>query len=91
MMASQNTIPSINNRGHVNYVPVHLPPCAGERNIDMVRIPENVIAQLEGLSCEDVAEKLGMDVKRHRTLCFMHDDHHPSLAFMGEGDRKSVV
>ena len=54
----------------------------------MNRIPENVIAQLEGLSCEDVAEKLGMDIKRHRTLCFMHDDHHPSLAFMGE-DRKS--
>ena len=51
----------------------------------MVHIPDNVLAQLDGLSCEDVAEKLGVDVKRHRALCFMHDDHHPSLAFFGDG------
>lgn len=33
------------------------------------------------LSIEDVAEKLGIKVKKHSALCFMHDDRHPSLAF----------
>lgn len=30
---------------------------------------------------ELVAQRLGIDVRRHRSLCFMHDDHHPSLNF----------
>lgn len=54
----------------------------------MVRISENTLLSLRDLSCEDVAAKLGMEVKNHRTLCFMHDDHHPSLAFLG-ADRKT--
>lgn len=49
----------------------------------MAYFPENVLARLKALSCEDVAQKLNISVKRHRALCFMHEDHHPSLAFLG--------
>lgn len=47
-------------------------------------IPSDIISKLNELSCEDVAEKLGMEVKKHRALCFIHDDHHPSLSFWGK-------
>ena len=46
-------------------------------------ISEEILNHLKHLSCEDVAGRLGMDVRRHRTLCFIHDDHYPSLFFMG--------
>lgn len=49
----------------------------------MPKIPEETISRLRNLSCEEVAEKLNMSVVKHKTLCFMHDDHHPSLAFRG--------
>ena len=49
----------------------------------MAKILPEVIERLKQLSCEEVAMKLGMEVVKHRTLCFMHDDHHPSLAFRG--------
>lgn len=49
----------------------------------MDKIPNHTINKLNSLSCEEVAEKLGMDVIRHRALCFMHDDHHPSMHFYG--------
>lgn len=54
----------------------------------MAYFSEDILARLKTLSCEDVAEKLNISVKRHRALCFMHDDHHPSLAFLGT-DRNS--
>lgn len=41
--------------------------------------------RLDNLSCEEVAEKLGISVQRHKALCFMHDDHNPSLSFYGKG------
>lgn len=44
-------------------------------------IPEEIVEQLKGLPIEEVARRLGMEVGRHRALCFMHDDHHPSLSF----------
>lgn len=53
----------------------------------MVFVSEDVLNRLKDLSCEDVAEKLKMNVRIHRTLCFMHVDSHPSLAFLGK-DRK---
>ena len=37
--------------------------------------------RLKGVPIEEVARRLGMEVGRHKALCFMHDDHHPSLAF----------
>ena len=44
-------------------------------------IPKEIVAQLNALPIEEVARRLGMEVGRHKALCFMHDDHHPSLAF----------
>lgn len=44
---------------------------------------QNILSRLKELSCEEVAVKLGIDVKHHRALCFMHSDQHPSLAFFG--------
>ena len=46
-----------------------------------MRIPEDIVALLNELPVESVAEKLGLDVKRHKAVCFMHDDHDPSLKF----------
>lgn len=50
----------------------------------MVKIQKETIIRLGELSCENVAEKLGIEVLKHKSLCFMHDDHHPSLAFLGK-------
>lgn len=49
-----------------------------------IKIPQEVITLLSELSCESVAEELGIKVQRHRALCFMHDDHNPSLFFYGK-------
>lgn len=49
----------------------------------MARISEETISRLCLLSCERVAERLGIEVKRHKSLCFIHDDHHPSLSYFG--------
>lgn len=54
----------------------------------MGKIPNHTIDALNNLSCENVAEKLGLEVIRHRALCFMHDDHHPSLYFSGKNREK---
>ncbi len=39
------------------------------------------IRQLRDLPIEGVAERLGLHVVRHRSLCPFHDDHHASLTF----------
>lgn len=44
-------------------------------------IPQEVIDQLQELDIEEVALRLGMDVRKHKALCFKHDDHDPSLSF----------
>lgn len=36
---------------------------------------------LRDLPIEEVAERLGMEVVRHKALCPFHDDHHASLSF----------
>lgn len=46
-------------------------------------IPSDIVDRYGNLSCEDVAERLGIDVQRHKARCFMHDDHNPSLSFYG--------
>ena len=46
-----------------------------------MRIPEDIVTRLNELPIESVAEKLGIDVKRHKAHCFMHNDHTPSLKF----------
>ena len=39
------------------------------------------IQMLRDLPIEGVAERLGLEVSRHKTLCPFHDDHHASLSF----------
>lgn len=44
-------------------------------------IEQHEIARLERTPIEDVAERLGLHVNRHKALCPFHDDSHPSLTF----------
>ena len=39
------------------------------------------LQRLRSLPIESVAERLGLAVLRHRSLCPFHEDHRPSLAF----------
>ena len=39
------------------------------------------IQKLRDLPIEGVAERLGLQVSRHKALCPFHDDHHASLSF----------
>ena len=39
------------------------------------------IEKLRNLPIESVAQRLGLRVERHKSLCPFHDDHHPSLSF----------
>ena len=39
------------------------------------------IQKLRDLPIEEVAERLGIQVARHKSLCPFHDDHHASLSF----------
>ena len=39
------------------------------------------LQKLRELPIEGVAERLGLAVKRHKTLCPFHNDHHASLSF----------
>lgn len=54
----------------------------------MAKISQETISRLRMLSCESVAERLGVEVRKHKILCFMHDDHHPSLSFFGKNREK---
>lgn len=49
--------------------------------ISKVYIPPYIVSKLDALSVYDVAERLGIEIVRNHALCFMHDDHHPSMAF----------
>lgn len=44
-------------------------------------IPEDIVNRLNDLPIEEVAGRLGITIKNHKSLCFMHDDHSPSLKF----------
>ena len=39
------------------------------------------LQKLRDLPIEGVAERLGLRVVRHKSLCPFHDDHHASLSF----------
>ena len=39
------------------------------------------LEKLRGLPIEGVAERLGLQVTRHKCLCPFHDDHHASMSF----------
>ena len=44
----------------------------------------NRIEQLKSMPILDVAKKLGIEVRRNRALCFIHEDHTPSLSFKAD-------
>ncbi|MDD6472698.1 MAG: CHC2 zinc finger domain-containing protein [Bacteroidales bacterium] len=44
-------------------------------------IPQEIVDRLNELPVEDVANKLGLEVIKHKARCFMHEDQHPSLSF----------
>lgn len=45
-------------------------------------IPDYIINRLTDIDVISLAERLGINVIRHRrALCFMHEDHNPSLTF----------
>lgn len=46
-----------------------------------MKIPDEILQRLKQLPVEQVAEALGINVRRHTALCFIHEDHHPSFAF----------
>ena len=39
------------------------------------------ITLLRALPIEDLASRLGLDVRHHKALCPFHNDHHASLSF----------
>ena len=42
---------------------------------------KNDLQNLRDLPIEEVAARLGLDVRQHKALCPFHNDHHPSLSF----------
>lgn len=40
----------------------------------MCKIPNHIIEALNNLSCENVAEELGIEVVKHRALCFISSE-----------------
>lgn len=50
-------------------------------------IDETTKQKLLDLDIEEVANDLGICLSRHKALCFMHDDHHPSLVFFPKTNR----
>ena len=45
------------------------------------RVTEQELQKLRDLPIEGVAERLGLQVRMHKSLCPFHDDHHASLSF----------
>lgn len=45
------------------------------------------IQKLRDLPIESVAERLGLKVTKHKSLCPFHEDSHPSLSFKNNGYR----
>ena len=44
-------------------------------------LDKSTIQQLRDLPIEVVAERLGLRVTRHKSLCPFHDDHHASMTY----------
>lgn len=47
----------------------------------MLKITDKQLSDLRALPIEGVAQRLGLSVSRHKSLCPFHDDRHPSLHF----------
>lgn len=46
-----------------------------------MRIDRKLLNAIAGLDIEEVAGKLDIEVVRHKAICFVHGDKHPSLSF----------
>lgn len=46
-----------------------------------IMIDKNLIIRMDNLPIEQVAERLGLNINKHKCLCPFHDDRHPSLSF----------
>lgn len=44
-------------------------------------VPPDIVQKANSINVEEVAKALGINVFRHQAICFMHDDHSPSLKF----------
>ena len=44
-------------------------------------LEKSTLLQFRHLPIETVAERLGLHVARHKSLCLFHDDHHASMSF----------
>ncbi len=51
-------------------------------------IPQNIIDDLRHRDCEELADRLGIEVRRHKAYCFLHSESVPSLSF--HPSRKNV-
>ena len=62
-------------------------PCSSVSQKKHVRLSllkimnKETIQQLRQLPIEGVAERLGLRVTRHKSLCPFHDDHHASMTY----------
>ena len=50
-------------------------------------ITKDKLQELAALPIEGVAERLGLTVRQHKSLCPFHDDRHPSLTFNTRSNR----
>ena len=53
----------------------------GVRLCVLIVMEKYELQKLRDLPIESVAERLGLAVSRHKSLCPFHDDHHASLSF----------
>lgn len=44
-------------------------------------IPQNIVDDLRQRDCEELANRLGIEVRRHKAYCFLHSESVPSLSF----------
>ena len=44
-------------------------------------IPQNIVDDLRQRDCEELADRLGIEVRRHKAYCFLHSESVPSLSF----------
>lgn len=49
--------------------------------INLMFIPQNIIDDLRQRDCEELADRLGIEIRRHKAYCFLHSESVPSLSF----------
>lgn len=49
--------------------------------INLMFIPQNIVDDLRQRDCEELADRLGIEISRHKAYCFLHSESVPSLSF----------